>query len=162
MKRFIILAVALFTAAAVYAQPRAIGARFGSGLEFSYQHFVRNADFVELDLGFELPLNQINGAALDFSATAIYDFVFAQPHWTSKGTWAWYAGPGATIGGQVSDGEGSFLIGTGGNIGLSYTFWFPLELSIDHRIMFGFNSRPDHHFYIGGYLVPNFSVRYRF
>ena len=162
MKRFIILAVAFFTAAAVYAQPRAIGARFGNGFEFSYQHFVRNVDFIEFDLGAEFPLQQINDAALNFSATVFYDFVFAQPHWTSKGTWQWYAGPGATVGVQASDGDGSFLIGTGGNIGLSYTFWFPLELSIDNRIMLGFNSRANYHFYLGGLLIPTLSVRYRF
>lgn len=160
MKKFIVIAIALFTAAAVYAQPRAVGVRLGSGFEASYQHFVRNADFVELDLGLGFPLT-VNG--LDFGVTALYDFVFAQPAWTTKGTWAWYAGPGATLGGQFfNNGNGAFYFGVGGNIGLSYSFWFPLELSIDNRVMLGYNTRPDHNFYIGGLLVPTLSVRYRF
>ena len=38
MKKFIVIAIALFTAAALYAQPRAIGGRLGYGLELTYQH----------------------------------------------------------------------------------------------------------------------------
>ena len=59
MKKIIVIAIALFTAAALYAQPRAIGGRIGSGLELTYQHSLGN-NMVQLDFG--LPgFNDITG-----------------------------------------------------------------------------------------------------
>ncbi|HIZ87068.1 MAG TPA: hypothetical protein IAC03_02780 [Candidatus Coprenecus pullistercoris] len=151
MKKFIVIAVALFTAAAVYAQPRAIGGRLGWGAEVSYQHFVRGADFVELDLGL-FNFNSVN-------VTAIYDFVFAEPQWTSKGTWQWYAGPGASLGlGWYNSTHAN--ISAAGNVGLSYTFWFPLELSFDFRVQLGWQSVSGNPFYWG--IGPAIGVRYHF
>lgn len=52
MKKIIIIAaLALGFAVAASAQPRAIGGRLAYGLEASYQHTVRGADFVEANLG---------------------------------------------------------------------------------------------------------------
>ena len=76
MKKIILLAVAVlgFSVAAV-AQPRAVGGKIGWGVDASYQHTVKNADFVEVNLG----LN--NFTSLD--ACAVYNFMIAQPQWTS-------------------------------------------------------------------------------
>ena len=52
MKRIIIIAALIISAATVYAQPRAIGGRLGYGLEVSYQHNVaEKANFHEMNLG---------------------------------------------------------------------------------------------------------------
>ena len=50
-KFFLVAAMVLGFAAAASAQPRAIGARLGWGIDVSYQHTVKNADFVEANLG---------------------------------------------------------------------------------------------------------------
>ena len=67
MKKFIVIAIALFTAAAVYAQPRAIGGRLGYGLELSYQHSLGD-NMVQLDFG--LP------GFYGLEAAATYDWIF--------------------------------------------------------------------------------------
>ena len=102
MKKIILTAVmALGFIAISSAQPRAIGARLGWGIEASYQHTVSNADFVEADLG--LFVNSINAAA-------IYNFMIAQPNWTDRGEWGFYAGPGAALGLGVMNNYNAFSI----------------------------------------------------
>lgn len=130
MKKFILIAViALSTAIAAIAQPRAIGARLGWGAEVSYQHNLGN-NFLELDLG--LP----GWGGIGIGLTGIYNFVIAQPQWT-PGTWTFYAGPGAQIGLGFGGGSVSSTIGVAGQVGLSYKFEFPLELSLDLRPSIG-------------------------
>ncbi len=163
-KLLIIAALVLTTAVAAIAQPRAIGGRLGWGTEVSYQHNVGN-NFIEVDVG--LP----GWGALGLGATAIYDFVIAQPQWT-PGTWTFYAGPGAQVSMGFGNGLASF-IAVAGQVGLSYRFEFPLELSVDLRpsLGVGINSirnddgttttRPT---FVGNYLgfVPCIGVRYAF
>ena len=151
MKKIILTAViALGFVAAASAQPRAIGARLGWGIEASYQHTVKNADFVEVDLG--LFTNSLN-------ASAIYDFMIAQPNWTDRGEWGFYAGPGAAIGIGVLAGHSGFNLSAAGQVGLEYTFWFPLQLSFDLRAQLGYGFG-GHAFYWG--IGPAWGVRYRF
>lgn len=153
MKKLMLMAViALGVSVAANAQPRAIGARLGWGFEASYQHTVKNADFVELDLG--LFTHSVN-------LNAIYDFMIAQPNWTSRGEWGFYAGPGASIGfGVLGDDDGNFNIAVAGQVGLEYTFWFPLQLSFDIKAQLGGGLGHDPGFYWG--VGPALSVRYRF
>ena len=89
MKKIIVIAIALFTAAALYAQPRAIGGRIGSGLELTYQHSLGN-NMVQLDFG----LPGFNG----LEAAATYDWIFPINSWQEQGSWNWYAGVGAGLG----------------------------------------------------------------
>ena len=89
MKKFIVIALALFTAAAVYAQPRAIGGRLGYGLELTYQHTLGN-NMLELDFG--LP------GFYGLEAAATYDWIFPINSWQEQGSWNWYAGVGAGLG----------------------------------------------------------------
>lgn len=127
MKKFIVLAIALFTAAAVYAQPRAIGGRIGYGLEVTYQHSL-GSNMVEVDFG--LPF--FNG----IEAASTYDWIFPINSWQEDGTWNWYAGVGAGVGlYDFNDAVG--YVGVAGRIGIEYNFWFPMNISLDWRPVIG-------------------------
>ena len=156
MKKIILVAaMVLGFAVAASAQPKALGLRFGYGAELSYQHNMGGANFLEADLGL--------GEFKFFNAAVAYNFMIAQPSWTSRGTWGFYAGPGAGLGlGIGNDGNGNkhnyFTLSAAGMVGLEYTFWFPLQLSVDFRqhIGFGFGK---------GMWFPSsvgISARYRF
>ena len=151
MKRMILIAAMMLGLAfAATAQPRAIGARMGSGFEASYQHTVKGADFVETDLGLLFLSSALN-------ASAVYNFMIAQPAWTDRGEWGFYAGPGAALGLGVI-GNSGFNLAAAGQVGLEYTFWFPLQLSFDIRAQLG--ATFGHGFYFG--IGPSLGVRYRF
>lgn len=145
MKKIIILAAAIlgFTLA-VSAQPRAVGGRFGYGAELSYQHYMGGANFIEADLGL--------GEFKFLNLAATYNFMIAQPDWTSQGEWGFYAGPGIAI----AAGNEAFNIGIAGQVGLEYTFSFPLQISIDLRPQFSFTN-------LGFWgWAPHLGLRYRF
>lgn len=151
MKKILLIAVMLLGfAAAAAAQPRAAGLKLGWGAEASYQHSVNGADFVEATLG----LN--DGHALN--ASAIYNFMIAQPQWTDKGEWGFYAGPGASVGMCMSEDNSYFHLSAAGMVGLEYTFWFPLQLSFDLKPQLGFGFNYGFHFNV----MPSLGVRYRF
>ena len=147
MKKIILVAALILGfAAAAAAQPRAIGLRGGWGAELSYQHNF-DANFLQADLGLNT-FNSINGSV-------VYNFMIAQPAWTSRGEWGFYAGPGASVG--LGLGEANYLtLGAAGMVGLEYTFWFPLQLSLDIRQHVGIGN---------GLWTPTsvgLGVRYRF
>lgn len=146
MKKIILLAAMVlgFTFAAV-AQPRAIGLRFGYGAELTYQHNVKDANFVEANVG----LNDFK--TINLAAT--YNWMIAQPQWTDRGEWGFYAGAGAAVGFSEK-----LHLGVAGQVGLEYTFWFPLQLSLDIRPQLGLVNSA---FGIWGWY-PHLSVRYRF
>lgn len=195
MKRIILTIILITVAITSYARPRAAGFRIGvSGFEADYQHSINKNQFIEADFGVDLGYN-INGKP-GVKATATYNFIWARPAWTNKGTWALYAGPGLTMG-YVNDqahftkadgkniahfDNNGFMLGICGQVGLEYTFWFPLQLSVDLRPVVGMhiNSRhkdldpvtnaimsefaPHVGLYDNGFLgfAPSISVRYRF
>lgn len=146
MKRFILtFAAVIFAALAVNAQPRAIGARFGYGIDLSYQHSV-GQNMISAELEFP---GYVDGIAV----AATYDWINpggAIIPWNHKGEWNWYAGVGAglgfgwpnsskstTAGITVKSSSNWFNIGVAGRIGVEYQFWFPLQLSFDWRPLFG-------------------------
>ena len=151
-KSILIAAMVLGFAVAAVAQPRAVGIRGGYGVEATYQHTL-GANFVEANLG----LNGFN--ALNVAAT--YNWMIAQPQWTDRGEWGFYAGPGAALGfgfGAASH----FNVAAVGQVGLEYTFWFPLQLSIDIRPQLGLiTASGAAGFYFGGWC-PALGIRYRF
>ena len=150
-KFFIAAALVLGFAVAASAQPRAIGLRLGWGAEASYQHTVYNEDFVEVDLG----LCTFDG----LNASAVYSFMIAQPAWTDRGDWGFYAGPGLAVGmGGLTTDSAYFNLGVAGQVGLEYTFWFPLQLSFDIRPVLGFGFNYGFHWSV----MPAIGVRYRF
>ena len=137
------------------AQPRAIGARLGYGAEVSYQHTLGN-NFIQADLG-------LMGFGANINANATYNWTLAKPQWTDRGEWSVYAGPGAGLGLGWVGGASYFNIGVVGMVGLEYTFWFPLQLSIDLRPQIGcvFAKNVGAAFYSDSW-VPALSVRYKF
>lgn len=153
MKRIIITAICVLSALTAFAQPRALGVRLGTEFQLSYEHEV-GTDFVEVDLGYEL-IGLVNVAGA-------YNFMIAKPEWTRKGSWGFYAGPAAKVGGA---GVGYYLA-LGAQAGLEYSFEFPLQVSLDVRPTIGcafISGTPS--FYAGGAIfggLPSLSVRYRF
>jgi len=154
MKRFLaVLVLATAVAASAFAQPKAVGGRFGySGLEASYQHYLGAPNFIEANLGADFT------GGWGFKASALYNYVIAQPNWTSRGDWSIYAGVGLSTGyvwdrGNVEKatvnnttykdykryGMG-FMFSVPVQGGLSYTFWFPLQVSVDVRPYFGMQT----------------------
>ena len=151
MKKIILVAaLVLGFAAAAAAQPRAIGVRIGNGGEISYQHQL-GSNFLEVDGGLGLGFDGV----FNVGATGIYNFMIAQPAWTSRGEWGFYAGPGASVGHGL--GEANYLtLGVAGMVGLEYSFWFPLQLSLDFRQHVGIGN---------GFWAPSsigLGVRYKF
>ena len=135
MKKIILVAaMVLGFAVAASAQPRALGVRAGNGGEVSYQHQL-GANFLEVDGGLGLGFD----GTFNVGATGVYNFMIAQPDWTDRGDWGFYAGPGASVG--LGLGENNYLtLGAAGMVGLEYTFWFPLQLSIDFRQHIGIGN----------------------
>lgn len=156
-KTILIIAAVLGFAVAASAQPKAIGGRFGySGLNASYEHYLGNPNFLEVEAGIDF-----YGSKVGFNATALYNWTFAQPDWSSRGDWGWYAGPGISLGSTYFNDGTNFFFGICGQVGLEYTFWFPLQLSVDVRPTFGFC---DGDFWKNGLygFAPCLSVRYAF
>ena len=150
------LLAALTVTIAAQAQPRSVGATLGYNMNISYQHTVHNADFIETSLG------TAGFESLDLYAG--YNFMIAQPNWTSRGEWGFYAGPGLAIGTGFDDGY-AFSLGFTAQVGLEYTFWFPLQLSLDLRPRFGFKTSHNHVSFHESALygfTPTLSIRYRF
>lgn len=167
MKRFLVVtSLILGLAVVASAQPKALGARMGYfGLQASYEHYLGDPNFLEIDLG----VNPFQ-STLGFNVAGSYNWTFAQPNWTYRGNWAWYAGPGANFGttyvsSSEPDTAGSqkFFFGMFAQVGLEYTFWFPLQLSADIRPSL---SICDGKFWNGslfaGLLMPTISARYSF
>lgn len=168
MKKILIIA-ALFLgiATAASAQSKAIGARlvgFGTyGMEASYEHFAGTSDnFFEFEAGVDL-----TGDNAGFKVSAGFNWVFAEPDWTTKGTWQWYAGPGVTTGVisyevNTDDWKTKGMFGVFGQVGLEYTFPFHLQLSADVRPTFAICNGEFYGDYFVDALVPTISVRYHF
>jgi len=156
MKKLLVIFIAIFCISfCVSAQPRAIGLKLGGVNSISYQHTLGGENFLELNLG-SYTLN-----SLDISAA--YDFMIAQPKWTDKGIWGFYVGPGLSLG---SGFNGNYIFGLGAfaQVGLEYTFWFPLQLAADLHPGFNFVARDDisQVYFNILCIVPSISVRYRF
>lgn len=157
MKKLIISIIFAVVAVSAYAQPKAIGLRFGYDLQLSYEHNVGDkANFFGLDLGLE-------ALGLGANIAGTYNFMIAQPEWTSKGEWGFYAGPLVRAGYYFL---GYGYAAAGAQVGLEYTFHFPLQLAVDVRPSVGARFGTGYTgFYTGGLLtglVPTLSVRYSF
>lgn len=191
MKKAILIVLFCCLAYIANAQPKAVGIRTGViGFEVSYEHTTFNSDFIEAEMGLDFGYSANGNPGIKF--TGIYNFTLARPAWTERGTWALYAGPGISMG-YVNDmvryrsgdfikrhSDNGFMFSVAGQAGLEYTFWFPLQLSVDLRPYFGFHINDGttvHYnngdkinygskigFYNNGLFgfIPSISVRYRF
>lgn len=157
MKKFILIAILAITGiAAAVAQPRAIGANLGYGVDISYQHTVGQSNVIDLSLNFP-------GFA-GIGASATYDWLNpfgAVIPWDYEGQWNWYMGVGAGLGTHRFK---SLYTGVVGHVGISYDFWFPLQLSVDWRPNIGINWVPNTpiHFNEQGLYGFSLGVRYLF
>ena len=146
MKKIILIAaMALGFVVTAAAQPKAVGLRLGYGVEATYQHNLGSSNFLEANLGLD------DFSILNLAAT--YNWMIAKPQWTDRGEWGFYAGAGAAVGFDQGP-----CIGAAGQVGLEYTFWFPLQLSVDIRPQLGLVNTK---FGIWGW-APHLSVRYSF
>ena len=129
MKKSLILAaiLAVISVGSAVAQPRAIGANIGYGIDLSYQHSLGEANMI--DLSVNVPFFEGIGA------TATYDWVNpfgAVIPWDYEGQWNWNLGVGAGLG-IYGFKAPAFYAGVVGHVGISYDFWFPMQLSLDYR-----------------------------
>lgn len=197
MKRLLVIFVVALTATfSVVAQnastgtPRAMGFRIGvTGFDASYQHVIKKNQFVQGDFGVDFGYSA-NGHA-GVHAIATYNFIWARPAWTPRGYWAIYAGPGIALG-YVNDmvhfragsevrytsketGDNGFMAAVAGQVGLEYTFDFPMSIALEVRPILGIhvndgvelggiNYAHKAGFYDNGFLglVPALAIRYRF
>ena len=133
MKKYLLIAVLAVASLAAYAQPRAIGANLGSGLDFSYQHGFGEANM--LDVAVSVPV--LGGWGIGGKVT--YDWIDpfgATVPWNEKGEWHWYMGVGGS-GGIYGFNAPNWYVGAAGHFGIEYDFWFPLQLSLDWRPTIG-------------------------
>ena len=156
MKRLVLITSFVLLALVAAAQPRALGVRVGMEYQASYQHTVaERGDFLEIDMGYQLITTTVNVACA-------YDFMVAKPKWTQKGQWGVYVGPALKAG---FAGVG-YCVSVGAQIGLEYSFEFPLQISIDTRPAVGVAVINRTASLYGGEstigAVPCLSIRYRF
>ena len=94
------------------------------GAEASYQLYLKGIRRLEMDFG------TMSSSTWDIlQATVIYQWCFLQ-----VGGLTLYAGPGAGIGyANYGYGEDKFFGVIAGNVGIDYTFKFPIQLALDYR-----------------------------
>lgn len=131
------------------AQPRAIGARLGGNVEFSYQHSFASRNMIDLSAGASGFWGNYGYADVN----CIFDWVF-----NISGGFNWYVGPGLGIGWYWDEyHDHPFRLNIGAQIGIEYQFGIPLNLSLDFRPManvFGF--------YYTDFFSVALGIRYRF
>lgn len=158
MKKFILAAVLMLSVSfAAMAQPRAIGVNLGYGIDLSYQHTLGTANM--LDLSVNIP------GFSGIGATCTYDWVNpfgTQIPWEEKGEWNWEMGVGGGAG--FIWGANGWYAGVAGHVGVSYDFWFPMQLSLDWRPLVGPAGAKDAvGFNLGGlYTGITLGIRYLF
>ena len=168
MNKTLTCIITLLVCLTINAQPRAMGLRLGaSGIEASYQHKTHSKEFLQVDFGMDLGYN-VNGRP-GVKAAATYNFIWAEPAWTAKGTWSLYSGPGVTLG-FVDDivpydiegkmmgyQDNGFAIGAHVDIGLEYTFaTAPLSLGLNVRPCFGI------HINDGRFKIPETDITVKY
>lgn len=142
MKKTLLSAIMLiglaFSANAQDISKNALGLRLGDndgfGGEISYQRGLSNKTRLEFDLGWR---NSNNVDAIKI--VGLHQWV-----WNIDGGFNWYAGLGGGLGSWSYDKNGYDDNGTfvfaAGDIGIEYNFDVPIQLSLDFRPEFYFNS----------------------
>lgn len=159
MKKSVLLVavMAVLGVVTAVAQPRAIGANIGYGIDVSYQHNLGANNMI--DLSVNLP------GFMGIGATCTYDWINpfnTQIPWSYKGEWNWALGVGAGAG--FYWGALAGYAGVVGHCGVAYDFWFPLELSFDYRPNIGawFGDGWAGFYGYGLYTGITLGVRYKF
>jgi hypothetical protein len=141
MKKIILTTLAIFAGLAfINAQEiadNAIGLRLGDsdgfGTEISYQRALGGNNRLEVDLGWR------SGDGYDgFKLAGLYQWV-----WELDGSFNWYAGAGGGLGTYSFDNNNNnneTFAFVAGDVGIEYSFDFPLLLSLDFRPELGFGD----------------------
>lgn len=161
MKKIVLLSLALIAlglqANAQKIAENAIGIRIsesnGVGPEINYQRAIGDANRLELGLAYHSDKNWNTG-----KLTGIYQWI-----WNIDGGFNWYAGPGAGVGieeykyprNSYYENAEAFAFVTG-DIGVEYSFDFPLLVSFDFRPQINLGYHDDVNFDVG------LSARYQF
>ncbi len=155
-KLFLLLALTTLVLTTTSAQPRAVGARLGNTLDFSYQHSFKS-NMLEFNAGL---IGLWHGLKVD----ATYNWVFPIKAWKKSGYWNWYAGVGAGVGVNWTPNASSFSVGAAGKVGVEYNFTFPLQLFADFTPLLGPSFSKHGIGYDFMYLASSIGVgaRYRF
>lgn len=146
LSAFMLVAVA-FAAQAQNISENAIGLRLGDsggfGSEITYQRALSKNNRFELDLGWRNRKNYNNNSFDDkaIKLAALYQWV-----WNIDGGFNWYAGVGGGVGSynreyynNTNYKNGAFVFAAG-DVGIEYSFDFPLLLSLDFRPEIGGNG----------------------
>lgn len=152
MRKFLLSAIVLISSLFVFTlsaksqnfYQNALGLRAGNGLEVSYQKNLQAIHRLELNLGIDKHSS--------FDVSGVYQWVFDLSKLYPG--FNWYTGPSAYM--LFSK---DFNCGVGGQIGIEYNFYIPLQISLDFNPTLLFADDDDYdHFYTGLFL----SVRYLF
>jgi len=137
-KAFLVLALSVMAIAAAVAQPRAIGARLGWGVDLTYQHQLGN-NKIHLDVGVPF-FNGVQGVCT-------YDWINpggTNVPWSGNGQWNWYVGVGAGVGyhgfynnENYTKHPANLGVGVAARLGIEYRHKFPMTIAIDWRPVFG-------------------------
>lgn len=153
MKRFFLITSFMLLSLVTFARggngyQNAIGIRGGWGAEFNYQRYLGVNNRVEAAIG----CNRYG-----FETAATFQWMFDIPA-NVNGMFKWYAGVGAGIGSWDSNNhDKGFSFAAKGQIGIEYTFSFPMMLSFDYRP--GLNFCPESRFDWSGFGL---GIRYCF
>jgi hypothetical protein len=137
MKKTIAVLAMIFTASALMAQDiskNALGVRVGDndgfGGEISYQHYLKENNRMEFDLGLR------NSNDVDaFKLVGLYQWVMP-----IENRFNWYVGAGAGVGSfNAVDNDGFFAL-ISSDLGIEYDFNIPLLISLDIRPELGINT----------------------
>jgi len=126
-----------------------LGVRWGdvTGGDFAIDGIIGLGQFSRIHANVSFGGGELSGT--DFGIDAIWDFIYRP---LGGEAFNWYAGAGPFLGfGDI------FSLGAAGEIGLQYTFNFPMSLSIDWRPYFRLVEDTD--FYAGGFGL---NLRYVF
>ncbi|RCW90604.1 hypothetical protein [Winogradskyella arenosi] len=108
-----------------------LGAGDGFGTEVSYQRALGGNNRLEVDLGWR-SADDYDG----FKLAGLYQWV-----WNLDGGFNWYAGAGGGLGSYEDNGDNNeTFVFAAGDVGLEYSFDFPLLLSLDFRPELGFGD----------------------
>jgi hypothetical protein len=121
MKKIILSLVLIFGCLTfANAQENALGLKFGTGTDISFQRMLGASNRLEINVG-------VDNFDFDvFSASGLYQWVWGLDQLAPG--FKWYAGVGAGIAfGDPID----FHLNVLGNIGIEYNFNFPLQLALD-------------------------------
>lgn len=148
---FMLLGLA-FTAQAQKISENALGLRLGDsggfGTEITYQRALSSNNRLEIDLGWR---NRKDYYYKGYDDNAIKLAALYQWVWNIDGGFNWYAGVGGGAGtvSYKDSNKNSYndtFVFAAGDIGIEYSFDFPLLLSLDFRPEIGGNGYYDNHY----------------